>query len=315
MTEPFRVLPWDFFPDPNRASPHREAIQISGAPRVYELLRRGGRVYFRLEGDASRLWATLNDDADTDLVRAFRRAIGSGRVGRVWSHERPLRYWEKTRWFVMVASNGRAQMREWFCPHWVEIGQVSPQLRAFNHKQGVFGAQRKPPMRDLLRQSQELLFDAPFSAQDRAWTEWRWTKGNATELARLLPTLFLFYADQSSNVWKKFGTAPPQATPSWELGEARCQWGFHDPTGQLRAIFDAHFQGVGLQWFEVSTSQLETRSPTRRYWNWEEGHTTTLMPKLETAHQHLEAQLTLRDWLASKVSPAQLEAIWRHVVG
>lgn len=83
IAPPFRVLPWDFFADDNAPTPHVEALQISGAPREFELLKRGARVYFRLRGDNSRVWATLDNESDADFVRTFRRAIGRGRIGRV----------------------------------------------------------------------------------------------------------------------------------------------------------------------------------------------------------------------------------------
>ena len=105
---PFRVLPWDYFPAENAPAPHLESLQISGAPRVFELLPRGSRVYFRLQNDDSRAWATLEDNDDADIGRTFRRALGSGRFGRVFAHERSGFCFS-----LLMSARGKVQGREW----------------------------------------------------------------------------------------------------------------------------------------------------------------------------------------------------------
>ena len=315
IIEPFRVLPWDFFPDKNAAPPHLEAIQISGAPRVFELLKRGSRVYFRQHGDVSRVWTTLDDSDDTDMARTFRRAIGSGRIGRMFEHQRDGIGYEPHCYFsLLMSARGEVQGREWCLTDWFDLRPDSPKLRRYladNSRLGVFHPKWKPPFREVLQKGFGLFGEQPFDQTQRALTM-RWLGGDEGTLKQIVAPF----------LWHNFAAATPAATPLYArfIGRHRGLDKRPIAAGAPRGIqpkvdifpqlfkhlLERHFQVTGVSW----TTNFNAEDANRRSaWHLNVGEYEVQVSSTPTAHERLEAHLCLRDWLADKLAPAQVEDI------
>ena len=309
--EPFRVLPWDFFADDAAtAPPHVEALQISGAPREFELLKRGARVYFRLRGDDSRAWATLDDSDDEDFVRTFRRAIGSGRIGRVFERQRGGFNYERGFYFsLLMSARGEVQAREWCATRWFDMDADSPKLRdhlAKGANLGVFHFKWKPPFREVLEENWERFYDQIFDEDDRQLTQQRWFRGDAATLDRLVapfvwrrelpvpPHRILRFHGIQNNAPRPPTSAPVPLTTDDDLLPKK-----------LRITLADHFHVGGIAWSDHHRQAVDVR----KFWELQE---TTHLAKVAanpSAHQQLEAQILLRDWLAGKLAPARIEEI------
>ncbi len=310
VTQPFRVLPWDFFADDNAAPPHVEALQISGAPRVFELLKRGARVYFRLHNDATRAWATLDDSDDLDVARTFRRALGSGRIGRVFEHQRGGFNYERGFYFALLMSaRGEVQAREWCATRWFEMDADSPKLRAYlaaNAKLGVFHFRWKPPFREILEEDWELFYHQILDENDRQLTQQRWFRGDAATLDRLVAPF----------IWRQYNPVPPhimlrfhgvgnsaQGPPSSAPLPLTTSGGLLPK--DFQNVLTDHFHAGGIAWSEHHWHGVDER----RFWQAEASTHLVKAAANPTAHEQLEAQLFLRDWLADKLAPARIEEI------
>ena len=311
VTPPFRVLPWDFFPDPNAAPPHVEAIQISGAPRRFELLKRGERVYFRLHDDAARVWATLDNCDDADVVRTFRRAIGSGRFGRVFEHQRGGFGYERNFWFsLLMSARGEVQGREWCATQWFDLQPNSRELHRYlasESRPGIFHAKWKPPFRQVLEQSFARFYEQPFTRQDRDLTAYRWFRGDAALLRQLIvPFIWknaLSKDAVSPAITLMFSTEYPEDKPESTPKPLYLKEQFFPLT--LRELIPAHFEIGGISW-EVSHFH---EAEKRQFWDLHPLTHTMKVSSIPSAHQQLEAHLFLRDWLTGKLPPAQVGEI------
>lgn len=315
---PFRILPWDFFAGDNAPSPHIEALQISGAPRVFELLKRGSRVYFRLHDDTSRAWATLDDEGDTDFVRTFRRAIGSGRIGRVferrhWHIYRPT-YEQIGLFHFLIGAHGELQMRAWCDSHWFVPDLEDEMARSVakslaRSNLGVFHPKWNPHFKT----DRLLRFNWPTAhrpdERTKSLVATRWVRGDARTFDRLLAPLLWTGAVRAHRIHE---------------GTLYCDFDAHlaflspAPTTYDRVlsrqipapmsdIIDNHFCIAGVDWAG------DPMHPTPPYYQtYGPSHTvqTTANP---TAHERLEAHLFLRDWLQGKLAPAQISDVLQSI--
>ena len=309
MTSKFRVLPWDFFASEDSAPPQLEALQISGAPRTFELLKRGKRVYFRLHADAARLWATLDDSDDEAVSRTFRRAIGSGRFGRVFEQRRGGFNYERGFYFsLLMSARGAVQGREWCATRWFDLRPDSPKLRAYlaaNSNLGVFHPKWQPPFREVLENGFALFYEQPFDEAERAWTQQRWVRGDAASLDRItLPFAWQKYPPPVPphalrthfyGVWPK-SEQPPTSAPV----PLKTNHGFLPVV--IIDLIAAHFQMSGLNW------HCEHDAQRRKFWQMGAPAHAVLTTE-PTAHEQLEAQLFVRAWLQDKLAPAQVAEI------
>lgn len=302
MRSEFRVLPWDFFALPDAPPPHVEAIQISGAPRRFELLPLGGRVYFRLE-DASdaRVWATLDDGNTTDFVRTFRRAIGNGRIARVFQTRRSPGHSE-TLIYVLMSAHGEVQGREWCATRWFDLKPDSPKLTAYLRKNGgIFHPKWRPPFREVLGQLWDGFFDQPMSEADRALTEARWVRGDATTLDKLVAPFLWNYEDlclRSNGDLLQFSISKRKVMVDEEFL-------FPSPLfpPNIAALFESHFAVRGVEWWS------HDEYPRRGAWEFYIPPHVLSVPAEPSAHERLEALLFLREWLEGKLPSQEISAL------
>ena len=315
IIEPFRILPWDFFASNNAAtSPHIEALQISGAPREFELLKRGARVYFRLQDDASRVWATLDDSDDADLVRTFRRALGSGRIGRAFAHQRSGFNYEHGFYFsLLMSARGEVQAREWCATRWFKMEADSPKLREYlasNSKLGVFHPQWKPPFREVLEENWELFYEQIFEEADRQLTQQRWFRGDAATLNRLVapfiwqrclpvpPHRMVRFTGRSENASGPPTSAPVPLTTRDDLLPK-----------DLRNLLADQFHIGGIAWREHHWHGVDKR----KFWQLERATYFAKVTANPSAHEQLEARLFLRDWMRETLSLAEFEKLKKYL--
>ena len=309
MDKPFRVLPWDFFAEDD-LTPHLEPIQISGAPRVFELLKRGQRVYFRLQDEETRVWATLDGSDDAGVVRTFRRALGSGRIGRIFEHRRGGFNYERGFYFsLLMSARGEVQGREWCATRWFDMEPDSPKLRRYllaNAGLGIFHPKWEPPFREVLEENWNLFYDQIFDENDRNLTQQRWFRGDAATLDRLTAPF----------VWHKHLPVPPHMLLRFKgtrknsegppVSDAMPLTTDDDVLPKIfRALIADHFHIGGIAWSEHHWNGVDER----KFWNLEEATYCARVHADPTAHQQLETQLFLRDWMQHKLAPNKIAEI------
>lgn len=313
-TPRFKVLPWDFFADGDASAPHVESLQISGAPREFELLKRGARVYFRLRNDNSRVWATLEDETEADFVRTFRRALGRGCIGRVFEHQRRGFNYERGFYFsLLMSARGEVQAREWCATRWFGMESDSPQLHKYlaaNPNLGIFHPKWAPPFREVLEDNFNLFYDQLFEESERQLTQQRWFRGDAATLDRLVAPF----------VWHQYSPVPIHLLVSFNGGEIDSD---RTPTSgpmpletqsnlfpkNFKNLFAEHFHLGGIAWREHHWHGVDER----KFWNLQKATYFARINANPSAHEQLEAQLFLRDWLTDKLSPSQIEKILKSL--
>ena len=312
--EPFRVLPWDFFADDAAtAPPHVEALQISGAPREFELLKRGARVYFRLRNDAARVWATLDDSDDEDFVRTFRRAIGSGRIGRVLERQRGESHCEYDflQFSLLMSAHGEVQGSEWCLPNWFDLEADSPKISRYlkaNPKIGIFHPKWAPPFGQTVKESWSRFAQQPFTETDRRLTQLRFFLGDPIILEQICRAYFLIngLGARNRSQWIYFHTrnesfrGRPTSTPAALYCSSSSSGIF--PTS-VQDLISSYFSIGGVSW------ECEIERDERRFWEVGSYKVDLSISKTVSAHDQLENHLTLRDWLTGKLAPARIEEI------
>jgi len=301
MRSEFRVLPWDFFALPDAPPPHVEAIQISGAPRRFELLPRGGRVYFRLE-DASdaRVWATLDDGDTTNFVRTFRRAIGSGRIGGIFQTWRLFGY-SKTLIYVLMSAHGEVQGREWCATRWFDLKPNSPRLAVYlETNRGIFHPKWAPPFREVLKDGFGDFFSQPLTEENRALTQERCVKGDEATLCRLVSPFVWRFREQfpglSNDLWRI------QTLTEEVWGENQLVFPASTFPPNVSALLEWHFKTRGVDW------GTHHERPIRSAWEFYSTKTIRISAE-PSAHERLEALLFLREWLEGKLPSQEISAL------
>lgn len=304
MKPPFRVLPFDFFESPNEAAPAVEAIQISGAARHFELRARGGRVYFRLQDEKDeRVWATLDDCDEADFIRTFRRAIGSGRFGRMFETRRRRGY-SSTYLLLLMSARGEVQGREWCATRWFDLKPISPKLSAYlrDARVGVFHPKWSPPFREVLDAGIEDFWEQPLDEDDRLLTQRRWICGDGATLNKLVAPFV--WANKTLlchpvEGWFKFTFVPNQNRDDFFLP-------LETFPATAKDVLESYFQVQGVKW------EKRHERPTRAAWEFYKSPHIFQVPAEPSAHERLEAHLFLREWLRDKLPPSQIEAILAH---
>lgn len=315
----FSISPWEHRGSGDSTDPHAQTrLQIGGRERNFQLKMREGVIYFR-EPKHAPVWAITRhferEMRGGELIESWRGEIERNNYGRFVVYRPSLPGTSiNTTLAIVHRADYSGWLREWFARDWHQT-PVHRDKKTLD----VWGNNFQNATRRAYSHGGDALINRAMEPGERRDIPLQWLAGDEAELNRifaLVVRLFMrrdpTYPQQSGLFRRSFVASSPINEGGWFsqdwLSSFAADLQVSPAFEPLLRLMELHFVLVGLSW-KKATDRPKTQWGERWRGRWE-----TVAPDVQlareveswmSAHEKLEAQLELRDWLRDKVSPRQ----------
>ena len=315
----FSILPWEHRGSGAPAvADARTQLEIGGRARNFRLKMREGVIYFS-EPNRAPMWAVtqiFERHLDgNELIEIWKIEIERDNYGRFIIYRPNL---PDTTVGTTLAMIHRADyagwVREWFAPDWHQT-PVHRDRKTLD----VWGDKFQNATRRAYSHAGAALVNRAMNPGERRDIPLRWVAGDETELQRIFALAVRVwmrrdanYPQQSGPFQRSFAASSPVNEGGWFsqdwLSSFAADLQVSPAFLPMLRLMETHFVLVGLHW---KKTLQRPKNPWGERWR---GRWKTVAPEINlsatvesslSAHDKLEAQLELRDWLKDKISARQ----------
>ncbi len=315
----FSILPWEHRGAGASTIPQAQTeLEIAGRKRQFLLKMREGMIYFR-EPKRAPMWAIMRqferEMRGDELIEFWREEIERDNYGRFVIYRPTLPGTNiSTTLAIVHRADYSGWLREWFARDWHQT-PVHRDRKTLD----IWGNHFQNATRRTYSHAADALINRAMEPGERRDIPLQWLAGDKAELNRifaLVTRIFIRrdpnHPQQSGAFRRSFAASSPINEGGWFSQDWQSSFASDlqvSPAFEpLLRLMESHFVLVGLSW-KKATNRPKTRWGERWRGRWE-----TVAPDVQlsieiesslSAHDKLEAQLELRDWLRDKVSPRQ----------
>ena len=315
----FSILPWEHRGAGASTAPHAQTrLGIGGRKRNFLLKMREGVIYFT-EPKRAPVWA---------ITRQFERELRGDELSEIWRREIERENYGRfviyrptlpgtsvsTTLSIIHRADYSGWLREWFARDWRQT-PVHRDQKTFD----IWGDKFQNATRRAYSHAADALVNRAMEPGERRDIPMRWVAGDEAELNRifaLVTRVFVRripdYPQQSGLFQRSFVASSPTNQGGWFSADWLSSFASDlqvSPAFEpILRLMETHFVLVGLSW---KKTYARPKTPWGERWR---GRWETVAPEIKlaaeiesslSAHDRLEAQLEVRDWLHDKVSPRQ----------
>ena len=315
----FSIPPWEHRGSGNSSDPDaRASLEIGGRKRQFLLKMRAGVIYFK-EPRRAPVWAITRvferDLAGEEFVKTWRAETERNNYGRLIIYRPNLPGTSvNTTLAIIHRADYSGWLREWFAPDWQQT---------LAHRDGktldVWGDKFQSATRRAFGHAGKNLLDRAMEPGERRDIPLQWVAGDEAELNRIFALsvrVFLrrdpTHPQQSGPFRRSFVASSPVNEGGWFSADWLSSFASDlqvSPAFEpLLRLMQTQFVLIGLHWRKTAD---RPKNPWGERWRgrWEvvapEVKLTAPIETFLSAHDKLEAQIELRDWLSGKVSERQ----------
>lgn len=313
------ILPWEHRGSGAPTVPHAQTqLEIGGRARKWMLKMREGVIYFA-EPKRAPVWAitriferNLNGD---ELIKAWQKEIERDNYGRFIIYRPNLPGTSvNTTLAIIHRADYAGWVREWFAPDWHQTP-----IHRDRKTLDVWGNHFQNATRRAYSHVGEVLINRAMEPGERRDIPLEWIAGDEAELQRIFALAVRVFVRRDETFPQQSGPFRRSFVASSPINEGG--WFSQDWLSSFAAdlqvspaflpmlrLMESHFVLVGLSWKKA------THRPKTRWGERWRGRFETVAPEIKltaeiesslSAHDKLEAQLELRDWLRDKISARQ----------
>ena len=330
----FAIEPWEFRGADFDAAPHAIAtLEVGEKTREFGLKMREGVIYFKEDARApmwavTQIWPDELKNDEESLVKTWREAVARGDFGRYVARNFGFTGTQAHGVAAMIhRADGAGWIKEYFDADWRQI----PAYRG-GKTFDVWGTKFQTASQRAIRHAMPKLLARTLPTLETLSSQSRWLAGEPGEVERLFalavrawvrpfpdtPFLNLEADFEAHSIKGGGGFVSNHNNWSWSA-QLRFAPGFR----AFLELIENHNLWVGWQWSRGTLDSPLVNAQTMEVGNREWGEMwrgnfgfevpvlklEAVVSSVLSAHETLETQLQLRDWLQDKVAPARLKSL------